>query len=97
MDVRLAERLQQLFAVVREDEHRVAVVIDDVHTLLRIGRVHVDRVRTAEHLVPLRPVFNQVALRVGDHDDVRPVEVSPVDADVGVIANLAIDFERSGR
>ncbi len=95
--VRLAERLQQLLAVVREDEHRVAVVVHDEDALLRIVRADVDRVRTAEHLVPLRPRLDDVPLRVGDVDDVRPLEVGAVDADVGVVTHLPVDLERSGR
>jgi hypothetical protein len=44
------------------------VVVDDPDVLLRVIRADVDRVRTLEHAVPLRPVLGEVALRV-DHDD----------------------------
>ena len=41
---------------------------------LRIVGADVDRVRAAEHLVPLRPILDEVPLPIGHHDhDARPV------------------------
>ena len=78
MHVGCANGLQQLFAVVGELEDRVTVVVDDVDVLLRIVRADVDRMRPAQHLVPLRPVLDDVAVAVDHEDAVRPEEVDAV-------------------
>jgi hypothetical protein len=95
--VRLADRLQQLLAVVGELEDRVAIVVDEPHVLLGIVGTDIDRVRAPQHLVPLRPPLDDVAVAVDDEDAVLPLELDAVLADVGVVAHLAVHFERAGR
>ena len=70
--VRRADRLHQLLAVVRELVDRVRVVVDDPHVLLCVVRADVDGVRALEQLVPLRPLLDDVALRVDDDDAMLP-------------------------
>ena len=84
-NVRRADRLDELLAVVRELVDRVRVVIHHPHVLLRIVRADVDGVRTLEHLVPLRPLLDDVALRVHDDDAVFPA---------GILAELPIRRRR---
>ena len=74
-------RLHELLAVVGELVDGVHVVVDDPHVLLRIVGADVDRVRPLEDLVPLRPLLDDVALRVDDDEAVLPA---------GVHAELAI-------
>ena len=93
--VRLADRLQQLLAVVAEHEDGVPVVVDDPDALLRIVRADVDGVRPPQHLVPLRPVLDDVAVGVDDDDAVFPAVVDAGLADVRVVADLAVAFERA--
>jgi hypothetical protein len=71
-DVRRTDRLDELLAVVGELVDRVRVVVDDPDVLLRVIRTDVDGVRALEHLVPLRPLFDDLALRVDDDDRVFP-------------------------
>jgi len=59
-----ADRLHELLAVVREFVDRVGVIVDDPDVLLGIIGTDVGGVRALEHIVPLRPVFDEVALRI---------------------------------
>ncbi len=97
--VRRADRLHQLLAVVGELEDRVAVVVDDVDVLLRIVRADVHRVRPAQHLVPLRPVLDDVAVAIDHENAVLPEEVRAVHSGIRVVAcHLRARLEeRSGR
>ena len=65
-----ADCLQQPLSVVCELEDGVPVIIDDPDVLLRIVRTFKNAVGTPEHLVPLAPVFDEVAVRIDDIDDV---------------------------
>ena len=85
-NVRRADRLHELLAVVGELVDRVRVVVDHPHVLLRVVGADVDRVRTLEQLVPLRPLLDDVALRVDDDEAVLPA---------GVDAELAIRRRRA--
>ena len=76
-----ADRLHQLLAIVRELVDRVHVVVYEPDVFLRIVGTHVHRVRALHDLVPLRPLFDDVALRVDDGQAVLPT---------GVNAHLAI-------
>src|SRR2546425_5187877 len=71
------DRLDELFAVVRELEQRLIVVVDDPDVLLGIIRVDVDRVRASQHFVPLSPLLDDVALGVEDEDEVLPPRINP--------------------
>ena len=95
--VRLADRLQQPLAVVAENENGVTVVVDDPHALLRIVGADVDGMRPAQHLVPLRPVLDNVAVRVDDDDAVLPAEVLAGLADVRIVAHSPVALERARR
>ena len=70
-----ADRLHELLAVVRELEERVVVVVDDPDVLLGVVGIDVDGVRPPQHLVPLRPLLDDVARGVEDEDEVLPAGV----------------------
>ena len=89
-----ADRLQQLLAVVAELEECLVVVVHDPDVLLRIVGADVDRVRTPEHLVPLRPLLDDVALRVEDEEEMLPARIDPEASFVGLRRIIRI---RTGR
>ncbi len=70
-----ADRLKQFLAVMREDVDCVGVVIDDPHALRRVVRTDVDGVRSLVHVVPLRPVLDEIAGGIDHHDGVVPARV----------------------
>ena len=74
-DVAGPDRLDKLLAIVGELVDGVTVVIDDPDVLLSIVRADVHRVRPLEDLVPLRPLFGDVALRVDDDETVFPAGI----------------------
>src|SRR5262249_12065813 len=71
------DRLDELFAVVRELEQSCNVVIEDPDVLLGIPRVDVDRMRAPQHLVPLSPLLDDVTPGVEDKDEVLPARINP--------------------
>ena len=101
MHVGLTDGLQQPFSVVAENENRVPVVIDDPDALLRIVWADVDGVGPPQHLVPLSPVFDDIAVRIHDNDAMLPSEVHSGLTDIRIVAHFSIGcFEparRAGR
>src|SRR5262245_57146135 len=83
----------------RELEDRMAIVVDDVDVLLWIVGADVDRMWTAQDLVPLRPVLDDVAVAIDHEDAVLPQEVLAVDAAIRIVTRFlrARLEERSGR
>ena len=61
----------------RELADEVVVGVHDPDVLFRIVGADLHVVRPAPDLVPLRPVFDHLAVAIEDHDDVLP---SPIDA-----------------
>src|SRR5437868_3477794 len=64
----------------------MTVIVDDPDVLLRIIRTFKHTVRAPEHLVPLAPVFDEVAVRIDDIDDVRPLIIDARFTDVEIIS-----------
>src|SRR6266850_4407446 len=74
------------------------VVVDDPDILLRIIRAFKDGVRTPEHLVPLAPVFDEVAVLIHNIDDVRPLVIHARLPGIQVIARrFSIGSEERSR
>jgi hypothetical protein len=71
------ERQEPPLAVVAELADEVVVGVDDPDVLFRIVGADLHVVRPAPDRVPLRPVFDHLAVAVEHDDDVLP---SPVDA-----------------
>ncbi len=76
-DVLLAQRLQQLFAVVRKHVDRVERFIDHPHALLAIVRADADAVRARAcrafaEMVPLRPSLLHAAMAIQRVEAVLP-------------------------
>src|SRR5688572_15826403 len=74
--IRRPDRLYQLLAIVGELVDGMHVIVDEPHVLLCVVRAHVDRMRTLHDLVPLRPLLDDVALRVDHGDAVLPARVN---------------------
>ncbi len=91
-----AERQEALLAVVRELADEVRVRVDDPDVLLRIVRADLDVVRASPDAIPLRPVFDHLAVAIEHHDHVLP---APVDArtPVALVHRLAEAGCRAGR
>src|SRR5215831_5007499 len=84
--VRCPDRLYQLLAVISELVDRMRVIVDNPNVLLRVVGADINRVWTFEHLVPLGPLLDDVALCVDDDQAVFPA---------GVYAQLSIGRRRS--
>src|SRR5437773_12369365 len=72
-DSRLAQSHQELLPVIAEFEDLLAHVVDDPDIPFRIVWADLDRVRPAaafKELVPLRPGFDQLAVRIHNDDAV---------------------------
>ena len=74
---RRAQRQEALLAVVRELADEVVVGIHDPDVLFRIVGADLDVVRPSPDLVPLRPVFDHLAVAIEHDNDVIP---APIDA-----------------
>ena len=72
---RRTDRLHELLAVVGELVYGVHVIVDQPHMLFRIVGADVGRMRALEDLVPLRPLFDDVARAVDDDDAILPAGV----------------------
>src|SRR5262245_29124071 len=64
----------------------MSIVVYNPDILLRIIGTLKDAVRAAEHLVPLAPVFNEVAVGIDHINDVGPLEINARLSDVEIIA-----------
>ena len=71
----LADGLQQLFAVIGENEDRAFAVIVHPDALFRIVRADQNFVDALEFTVPARPVVHQIALPIDDKNQVLPAIV----------------------
>src|SRR5215475_5789308 len=79
--VRCPDRLYQLLTVISELVDRMRVIVDNPNLLLRVVGADINGVWTFEHLVPLGPLLDDVALCVDDDQAVFPE---------GVYAQLSI-------
>ena len=70
-----AQRLHELLAVVRELVNRMLPVVHHPHMLFRIVRIDEHRMRPPEDIVPLRPLFHDVARRIDDEQAVLPARI----------------------
>ena len=70
-----AQRLHELLAVVREFVNRMSLIVHDPDVLVGVVGIFSDVVRAAEHGIPFRPVFDDVAVRIHDNDAVFPARV----------------------
>src|SRR5438067_2359862 len=97
--IRRTKRLEQPLSIIGEFKNGLSVVVDDPDILLRIVWTLKDAVGTPEHLVPLTPVFDEVAIVIDDIDDVRPLVIHTGLPNILIIAwRLSIGSEeRAGR
>ena len=70
-----AQGLYQLLAVVREFIDGVSLIVHHPNVFLRIVRIDGDVVRAAQHLVPLRPVLDDLSRRIDHHDAMLPARI----------------------
>src|SRR4029077_21027880 len=87
----LADGLQQLFSIVRENKNCTFAVIVHPDALFRIVWTDQNLVHALEFAVPARPVVHEIALRIHNKNQVLP-------AIVPALLSLELDmrFARTG-
>ena len=88
-NARRAQSQEALLAIVGELGDEVVVGVDDPEMFLGIVGAHLDVVRAAPDRVPLRPVFDHLAVAIEDHDDVLPAPIDARPAGASVRGGLA--------
>ena len=89
-----AERLHQLFAVVREFKDGVGLIVHHPNVFIGIVRIDGDVVRALENGIPFRPVLDELAVCVHHDDAVLPARVQ---AELAAPNGIACAGDRADR